>query len=162
MALTHHREGHEVAYGTEVDEQVRTRDRSGLNTALRAIGAVASAVPLVISLIALVRLDWGQGVNAPAVDVAGMAFTPVVAIATLVVALVSLAAAAAPDRAGKIAVGAVLTCGGLAILLAGSSRADLDLETGHGWMALVVGVVLLVTGLAIRYGWSVERRRVTA
>jgi hypothetical protein len=140
-----------------VEERVRATGHETTNTVARVIASLVAAVPVVIGLVALIRLDWTDGFSSPPVDVLGMPFTPAVAIVTLVLGLFALGAAAGADRASKIAVGAVLGCVGLAILLAGSARADYDLATGHGWLALVVGAVLLLAGLTIRHAWGTSR-----
>lgn len=123
------------------------------DVALRAIGLVAGAVPVVIALVAAARLDWGSGFDAAPVSVLGMAFTPAIAIATGIAGLIVLAAAAAADRGVKLLVGAVLACIGVAILIVGGTASDLDLEAGHGWLALLVGAVLFVTGLLAHRSW---------
>jgi peptidoglycan/LPS O-acetylase OafA/YrhL len=165
MAL-HHRSPHrEVAptdgtqppYATAFDDRVSMRWSDGLSVTVRAIAAIAAGIALVFAVVALIRIDWTDGLDSPAVEVAGLGFTPEVAIGTLVLGLVALAAGASSDRASMIGVGAPLACVGLAILLAGDSRADWSLETAHGWMALLVGVVLLVAGLAMRDHWSARR-----
>ena len=80
-----------------------------------------------------------------------------VAIATTVLGLIALAAGAAYDRTSKLVVGAILACVGLGILIAGTSRSDWDLESGHGWLSLAVGAVLVVTGLLMRRSYSMRR-----
>lgn len=141
-----------------VDEQVSTTTHDGTNSLARLLASVAAAVPIVWSIVALLRINWNDGLDSAPVEVAGLAFTPIVAIATLVVSLLALAAAASSDRASKIGIGALLACGGLAILLAGSSRGDVDLAAGHGWLALAVGAVLLIAGLVMRRGYAMSRR----
>ena len=170
MALTHHPHRRdtvsrdEQAYddrpreaGTEVDERQTVRSGEGLNTALRAVGAVAGGVAMVFGIVALLRIDWNNGFDSPPVEVGGLLFTPAVAVATTVLGLFALGAGAARDRASKLVVGAILGCTGLAVLIAGSSRANWDLESGHGWLALIVGAVLVVTGLLMRHSLSTRR-----
>jgi hypothetical protein len=140
-----------------MSERVSTTTHDGTNSAARAVAAIAAAVPIVWSIVALIRLEWADGFDAAPVEVAGLAFTPIVAIATLLIGIIALAAAASSDRASKLAIGALLACVGLAILLAGSSRADLDLEAGHGWLALIVGAVLLLAGMVLRRGYGMRR-----
>jgi hypothetical protein len=140
-----------------VEERQSTRTGEGLNSALRAIGAVAGGIATIIGIVALIRIRWTDGFSSAPVDVLGMAFTPAIAVATTVGGLIALAAGAAADRTSKLVVGIVLACIGGAILLAGTSRANWKLSTGHGWLALLVGTVLIVTGLAMRH--FVETRR---
>ena len=61
------------------------RSTDTLNMVGRFVAVVAAAVPTIIGLIALAKFDWnGFGFDAPAVSVAGMAFRPWVAVATVV------------------------------------------------------------------------------
>jgi hypothetical protein len=130
----------------------------GWNRAVRAIATLVAGAAVVLGVVALFRVDWDAGLDAAAVDVAGVGFTPLVAIVTVVAGLVALVAAASPDRTSKIVVGAVLVCAGLGILLASTAnQADLDVEDAHGWIAIVVGGVLLVAGLVLRSSWSSRR-----
>ncbi len=148
-----------TAVATPVDERLSTTTHAGWNTAMRLIGLAAGAVALLIGVAALLRLDWGAGLDAHAVEVLGVAFTPVVAIVTTVAALVAMAAAATPERSSKLVVGAVLACVGAAIVLASdANRANVDVERAHGWLALGVGAVLVVTGLLLRRSWATHRR----
>ena len=141
-----------------VDDRRVTTTSDPVNSILRALGAIAGGVAVVIGIVALIRVNWDAGFDAFPVGVAGMAFTPAVAIATLVVGLIAVAAAVSPAREPKLAVGGILTCVGLGILIAGSSRSKLDLVARHGWFALAIGVVLLLTGLLMRD--RLETRRV--
>lgn len=122
---------------------------------LRAAGVVAGAVPLVIGLVALARIEWSEGFSAPMVDVAGMMFSPAVAIATAVGGLIAVLAGAAADRTSKLVVGAILACIGVAVVIVGSA-ADIALESAHGWMALIVGAILVLAGMAMSTGWRVR------
>ena len=149
----------EGPHGTVLDEQTTTTNYETFNGVLRGVAAVAAAVAVVWAIVALLRIDWNDGINSAAVDVGGIAFTPLVAIVTLVAGLIALMVGAARDRTSKLAVGAILSCVGLGILIAGEdNRSNLDVESGHGWLALIIGVVLLATGLAIRTTWETRRQ----
>jgi len=144
-----------------VEEQRSVRSSEGANAVLRSIAALAGGVTTVVGIVALIRIEWTDGLSSAPADVAGIAFTPAVAIATLVIGLIALAAGASSDRSSKLAIGAILVCVGVGVLVAGTSRADFDLESAHGWFALVVGAVLLLAGLLMRNTW-VSRRSVQA
>lgn len=154
--LDHHREAERIDDGL-VEERQTTRTGEGVNSALRVVGAVAGGVATVIGIVALIRINWNNGFDSAPVDVAGMVFTPAIAIVTTVLGLIALAAGAAADRASKLAVGVVLACLGLGVLIAGDSRDNWNLERGHGWLALAVGAVLIVTGLLMRNYWETRR-----
>lgn len=141
------------------DERVSFTRHGAWNGLVRVLALAAAGVAVAMGVIALLRVDWGIGLDAPAVDVAGVAFTPWMAILTVAVGLVALAAAAAPDRGSKLVVGAILACVGIGILAVGdANRTDLDLERAHGWLALAVGAVLLLSGLLLRRSWTTRRR----
>ena len=142
---------------TVLDDRQTTHTSEGLNTALRAVAALAGAVATVFGVVALIRIDWTDGFDSAAVRVADVVFTPKVAVATAVLGLIALAAGAARGRTPKLVVGAVLACVGAAILLAGDSRADWEVESAHGWLALGVGAVLIVAGLLMRNYWVAQR-----
>jgi len=158
MALLHrHHPDTAPVNDNYLEERQTTRSSDGLNAALRALGALAGGIATVIGIVALIRIDWNDGFDSAPADVAGMMFTPAVAIATTVLGVIALAAGAAADRAVKLTVGIVLACIGLAILIAGNSRNDWDLERSHGWLALAVGAVLVLTGLLMRNVWETRR-----
>jgi hypothetical protein len=117
----------------------------------RFVAVVAAAVPTVIGLIALAKFTWSgvgaTGLDAPAVRVAGMWFRPWVAIATVVVGLIAMAAAASWDRQSKLFVGAILVAVGIAIVVANPTVEAIPLNNRMGWMAIIVGAVLAVVGL---------------
>jgi hypothetical protein len=145
-----------------VHERTSFTTHDGWNTAVRVIAMAAAAVATVIGVIALFRIDWNNGLDSPAVDVAGMIMTPKVAIVTVVAGIIALAAAASPERGSKLVVGAVLAIAGVAILLIGDAdRLDLQVERRHGWLALIVGAVLVLAGMLMRNSWSARRRVAT-
>jgi hypothetical protein len=139
--------------------EVRSTDSSGRNIAARVLALVAAAVPTIVGLIALARISWGdQGLDAPAVSVAGMTFSPWIAIATLVAGLIGLGAAATWDRESKFGVGAIMVCGGIAIVAANPVVQQVTLTDRMGAMYILVGAVLVVAGLLAGRGWSTRRR----
>lgn len=133
------------------EETVRRSEHTDTGMVGRLLGVLAGAVAALIGMIAVVQIDWfDQGMDAPAVDVAGIAFTPWVAIGTVVMGLVAILAGASSDRASKLVVGAILTCVGIAILIPDARPDELELESGHGWLSLGVGVVLILSSLLMR------------
>jgi hypothetical protein len=160
-AVTARDSGRAAAVGAPAaaDERVSVSDHGGWNSVVRILALAAAGVAVVMGVVALLRVDWNIGLDAPPVDVMGVAFTPWVAIVTVAVGLVALAAAAAPDRGSKFVVGAILACAGVGILAASNAnRADLDVERAHGWLALGVGAVLILSGLLLRNSWTTRRR----
>jgi hypothetical protein len=145
-----------------VDERTSFTTHEGWNTAVRVLAMVAAAVATIIGVIALFRIDWNNGLDSSPVDVAGMIMTPTVAIVTVAAGIIALAAAASPERSSKLVVGTVLAIGGVAILLIGDAdRLDLQVERRHGWLALIVGAVLILAGMLMRNAWTARRRVAT-
>ena len=167
MALMHRSPHHAGAYdtadraaytdGSVVDDRRTTHTSEGLNTACRAVAAIAGAVAMVFGAVALIRIDWVDGINSPAVRVADIVFTPRVAIATTALGLIALLAGATRGRTPKLVVGAILAAVGVAILIAGDTRGDWQLQSAHGWLALAVGAVLVLAGLLMRNYWVTHR-----
>ena len=131
-------------------DHVRTQD---LSIFYRVVAAIAGAVPTVIGLIALVRIPWDNGgLEAPAVSVAGMTFTPTVAIGTTVLGLLALIAGTTRDRAGKLFVGGLLLCVGFVALIGQPNTRYVVLENAHGWLMVIVGAVLVVAAMLMSVG----------
>src|SRR5688572_12340004 len=136
-------------------DHVATQD---LTILFRVIATIAAAVLIVFGLVALVRIDWDNGgLDAAAVEVGGITFTPIVAIAAAVAGLFALLAAATRDRTSKLIVGALLLCGGIAAFIAQPDSDRVILEDAHGWLMVIIGGVLIVCALAMSFG---ETRRV--
>ena len=135
-------------------------DRAGdsLNMVGRFVAVVAAAVPTIIGLIALAKFDWsGLGFDAPAVSVAGMTFRPWIAVATVVLGVLALAAAVSWDRGSKLFMGAILVALGVAIVVATPTVEAVVLNTRMGWMAIIVGGVIAIVGLFTGLAWSTRR-----
>ncbi len=129
-------------------DEVTTRDASGLNVLARVLGLVAAAVPTIVGLMAVADIDWsGNGFDAPAVTVAGIRITPVVAVAVLAAGVVGLLAAAMRDRGSKLAVGAIYVVVGIVVVLVNPVVQDIALSDRLGWMAILVGAVMVVSGI---------------
>jgi hypothetical protein len=121
------------------------------NALLRVVAAASASVAIAIGAIALLRIDWADaGLDAAAVTVAGMAFSPLIAIATLVLGIIALMSAVSPDRGSKLFVGALLLVGGIVILMTGTTEGRWALEDGHAWLAIVVGGILVAAGVLLR------------
>jgi hypothetical protein len=98
-------------------------------------------------------MPWENGgLEAPAVSVAGMTFTPAVAIGTTILGLLALVAGATRDRAGKLVVGGIMICIGLVALIGRPDTRYVVLESEHGWMMAIVGAVLVAVAMLMSVG----------
>lgn len=122
----------------------------------RVVGAIAGGVMTVIGLIAVAKVSWGDnGFDAAPVDVAGMLFTPEVAVATAAAGVIALIAAALYDRTSKLIVGALLICAGIVILVTNpTNNLDWTFDDGQGWLAIGVGATLIVVALLMQMVWT--------
>lgn len=127
---------------------------------LRLLAAIAAGVMTVIGLVAVAKVSWGDdGFDAAAVDVAGMTFTPEVAVAFAAAGVVALIAAALWDAASKLIVGGLLVVAGIVILLTGSNEVDENwaFDNAQGWLAIAVGATLVVVAILMQMMWSSRR-----
>jgi len=132
--------------------------RHAIEIVLRVIGVIAGAVPLVVGLIAVAKVNWSaNGFSAPPVRVWGMVLSPWVAVATAIAGLILLAAAATPFRGDKLVAGVLSAAGGFAILVATPTVDHVILGHRYGTMFLVVGIVQIVIGLLMGFVWSRDR-----
>jgi hypothetical protein len=112
---------------------------------LRIVAAIAAAVPTVLGLIAVARVGWSNGgFDAAPVAVAGMTFTPTIAVATLAIGVVALLAAASRDRASKLVLGILFVCGAIAIFVVEPNSGRIVLSDDHAWVLGIVGVVFVL------------------
>ncbi len=149
---------------TYYDDDVATERAGGwnMNMLFRLIAVVAAGVMTVIGLIAVAKVSWGDnGFDAAPVDVAGMSFTPEVAVTIAGAGIIALIAAAVADRASKLVVGALLFCGGV-VILATDTASELDwrFDDGMGWLAIGVGATLVAMAVLMYATWSTGRRHV--
>jgi hypothetical protein len=131
-----------------------------LSIILRVLAAIAAGVMTVIGLIAVAKVSWGDnGFDAAAVDVAGLSFTPEVAVATAAAGVIALIAAALWDITSKLVVGGLLVAAGIVILLTGSDEVDANwaFENGQGWLAIAVGAALIVAAVLMQVMWTGRR-----
>jgi hypothetical protein len=135
------------------------RAADALNVTVRVIAAVAAGVMTVIGLIALAKFNWSaQGMDAPAVRVAGMTFRPWIAIATTGLGLLALAASVSRSREAKLLMGAILLAVGIAVVIADPTLERVVLTDRLGWMSIVVGLVVVLAGLVVGQTWTSGRR----
>ncbi len=155
-----------IQHSTAVEPEgaVVADSRTGdmLNMFGRFVAVVVAAVPTIIGIIALADIQWSPlGFDAPPVTVAGMVFRPWIAIATVVLGVLALAAAVSWDRESKLFMGALLVAVGIAIIVANPTVEGVVLADRMGWMAVLVGGVLAVVGLVAGQTWSSRRVRRT-
>ena len=147
----------------DIDDDYAVEERStergwDASIVFRLIAVVAAGVMTIIGLIAVAQVSWGDGFDAAPVDVAGMSFTPEIAVTVAAAGLIALLAAAVADRASKLVVGALLVCAGIVVLVTDTiSEPDWAFDDGQGWLAIGVGATLLVVAVLMQAVWSTGR-----
>jgi len=105
-----------------------------------------------ILLGALVLIDTGISgfPSTPITEVAGFTQTPLLGVIDLAAGLLLLAGAADWERSISVFTGALVLMGGI-IELASGDRLPVSLQAdrGYGWMAVIVGAVVLFVALAL-------------
>lgn len=129
------------------------------NQLARMIALFTGAIVLVLGVTAMLRIDWASAdLNEPLVVVADMTFNPVIAAATVIIAILLIGAAAMREGDLRLALGVVLVGFGVAVLMVDELGTNWDLSDRTGWLAVAVGAVFVVTGL-LTDGRQVVRRR---
>lgn len=151
MATLTHRD-HEPAVARRYDDVVVTDDyveeSAPVGPVARAVALVTSAALAIVGLVAAAQIDWSNGgFDAPSVQVLDMPFTPAVAVATALLGILAIGASAGRAGEGKIVMGAILAAVGVAILIADGRPVEAELVNRHGWLAIGVGVILMLAGL---------------
>ncbi|MBI2704798.1 MAG: hypothetical protein HYX32_05855 [Actinobacteria bacterium] len=124
----------------------------------RFIALVAAAVPTIIGLIALTQFDWtGTGFDSPAVNVAGMSFRPWLAIGTLILGVLAMAAASSWDRESRLFIGALFVAIGVVLFVANPIVEGVVLTNRMAWMFVLVGAVVGLIGLLTGRSWASRR-----
>lgn len=136
-------------------------ERPAGSAALRvfqAVSAIAGAVLFGLGVAAALDVDFGGDLLAISGSVAGYGFSPVAAIAAIVLgAAILIATLADQDRAGAAVVG-LLTMGvGIAALIVEDRTTDVQVDGRSATLFIVAGVVVFVASLV---PWW-RRRRVT-
>lgn len=131
---------------------------SFISVIARVLALATGAALTILGLVAIARIDWDAGMDAPSVRVADMPFTPEVAIGAVALGVLAIVCAAVWVSDLPLAMGAILAAIGVAILLASNDSNELELVDRHGWIVLGVGVVLFLTGLLSANGYFARRR----
>ncbi len=137
------------------DHVVVTRDAGyrdvevadGVTQVSRIVALITAGIVLILGMMAMARLDWNDAqLDAPVVSVADMLYTPAIAVGTAIIGVLLLGVAASRFGDGRVVMGALMVAVGAVILLVDEVQASWSVEEGHGWFALLVGAVFLVTG----------------
>jgi hypothetical protein len=114
------------------------------------ISLLAGLLFIVMGLIALVELGFADFPSEVTTDVLGVAQTQIVALVSIGLGLLLLAGCGSIGRSVTIFAGALTLVVGI-VVVAAFDQLDATMATdrGYGWLAILVGAVVLVAAIAI-------------
>lgn len=114
------------------------------------VSLVAGLLFGVMGLIALVELGFSDFPSEATTDVFGLTHTQLWGIADILLGLLLIAGSGAIGRGTTIFAGAVTLVVGI-VVVAALEELDptLTTENGYGWLAIIVGLVVLVAAIAV-------------
>ncbi len=114
------------------------------------IALLAGLLFLVMGLLALVELGFTDFPSEEVTDVMGLAHTQLVGIVGVVLGLLLLAGCGSVGRSVTIFAGALTVVVGIVVVAASEDLdATLATEEAYGWLAVVVGAIVLLAAIAI-------------
>lgn len=147
-----------VRTGYEVHEEVGSA-RPSLRI-FQALTGIAGAVLFVAGLVAVFGVDFGGGLLDTSASVMGIGFSPVAAIAAIVLGgAILVAAVADQDRGGAGIAGLVTLLAGVAALVAERQVDGATVDRGSAALFITVGAVVFV--LSLVPWWSGRHVRTT-
>lgn len=127
----------------------------------QVLTAVAGGVLFVMGLVAIFRADFGAGMLEASAGVAGFAFSPVTAVAAVLLGgAILVASLADQDRGGSAFLGLVTLLAGV-VALALEGEIDRSIGVDRRAALLFVGIGAVVFVLSLVPWWSLRRRRST-
>jgi hypothetical protein len=104
----------------------------------------------VMGLLALVKLGFSDFPSEATTDVLGLTHTQLWGLADIVLGLLLIAGCGSIGRTTTIFAGAVTLVVGIVVVAAWDQLdATMATEQGYGWLAILVGVVVLVAAIAV-------------
>jgi hypothetical protein len=114
------------------------------------ISLLAGLLFVVMGLLALVDLGFDDFPSEAVTDVFGLAHTQLIGIVSIVLGLLLIAGCGSIGRSMTIFAGALTLVVGIVVVAAADELdATLATEQGYGWLAVVVGAIVLVAAIAI-------------
>ena len=132
-------------------------DRYSRVTPAQAITAAGGIVMLVLGLIALAKTGLSDGFKLPVTKVAGLTYSPLLALISAGAGLILLGAAFT-SRNSSVFFGVLLAIGGIVGLAAPERFESISLLSPYCWLMTVVGVVVALANLLMP---TITTRKVT-
>ncbi len=146
-----------VAVGQAVTE---TRSTNPALRVFQVVAAVAGGILFVMGIIAVFRVDFGTGLLDTSGSVGGFGFSPVMAVAAILLGGATMAVTLADqDRGATSFVGLLTLLVGIAALaLEGQIPDDVGVDRRSALLFVVLGAIVFVASLI---PWFSRRRQVT-
>jgi hypothetical protein len=132
-------------------------DRYSRITPAQAITAAGGIAMLVLGLIALAKTGLSDGLKLPIVKVAGLTYSPILALISAGAGLILLGAAFT-SRNSSVFFGVLLAIAGVVGLAAPERFNSISLLSAYCWLAFAIGVVVTLANLLMP---TVTKRKVT-
>ena len=114
------------------------------------IAGLAGLVILVTGLIAVVRGGFDGPMSVPVVQVLGFTHTTTLGLIEIAIGLALLLSAATRSRSGEVFFGAVLGIAGfVGAVQAESFKRTLALESSMAWLAVFLGVIVVLSAMML-------------
>jgi hypothetical protein len=141
----------------EIPVSAQRVDRYNRITPAQAFTALGGVALLVLGLIALAKTGLSDGLKVPTVKVAGLTYSPLLALISAGAGLILLGAAFT-SRNSSVFFGVLLAIAGVVGLAAPERFESISLLSGYCWLAIVVGVVVALANLLMP---TITSRKVT-
>lgn len=136
--------------GTGSTQYDRQTERRWALDASDVISLLAGLVFVVIGLLALIDLGFDDFPSEVVTDVAGLAHTQLVGIASIALGLLLIAGSGSIGRSVTIFAGALTLVIGIVVVAAFDELdATMATDKAYGWLAVLVGGVVLIAAIAI-------------
>lgn len=136
---------------------VQVSSDGGIWTPAQLLALVLGVIFLVLGGVALLRGGVGETLFEPTVSVAGLGYTPLLAIIEIIFGLLLLSVGAFPGAADALVFLGVLelTFGLIIVIEPQAFQASLGAGRGHGWFYVITGglAAFLSLGLPAVYRW---------
>jgi hypothetical protein len=132
-------------------------DRYSRITPAQAITAAGGIAMLVLGLIALAKTGLSDGFKLPIIKVAGLTYSPILALISAGAGLILLGAAFT-SRNSSVFFGALLAIAGVVGLAAPERFKSISLLPAYCWLAFTIGVVVALANLLMP---TITTRKVT-
>ena len=146
-----------VRTAEEIPVTAQRVDRYSRTTPAQAITALGGVALLVLGLIALAKTGLGDGFKLPIVKVAGLTYSPLLALIGAAAGLILLGAAFT-SRNSSVFFGVLLAIGGVVGLAAPERFASISLLSPYCWLVIAIGVLVALANLLMP---TITTRKVT-